>query len=367
MDRNTSYKISLLGEFTDRAVEDEFLAESLGDKRRMTAYLALVFGAIFGLFVLHSYLTEGDTPLFLQITPIRLIFVLASIAVFLAARYITRHKHLVLAITLYQTLMAVIYLLTLKQFDSLDYFSILGFMVITLAMYLLPNRIVYSQIVSIAFSIGFLAFPIWKLEGLQSYQYYRIIAYQIILLAYSNLYYCWSETTKRKAFIANKELLDLSWKDPLTGLYNRKKFDDALEHWMSFSKRYGNSLSLILLDIDNFKSVNDTHGHIVGDNLLKGVAAAIGSSIREADVFARWGGDEFAILLPNTDLQQAQKLAERLKERISSSSFGPFQGMTCSFGVAEYEESDSKQSLLKRADDLLLQAKSSGKGRVLVR
>ena len=355
----------LFGEFTDKSVEDEYLSESLGDSTRLTAYIALVFGFILGLFVVHSYVTEGSTPLFSRITPIRLIFILVSIAVFVISRRITRHKHLVLVISLYQALMIVIYLLTLKQYDSLTYFSILGFMVITLAMY--PNKLVFSQIVSVAFSILFFADPVWKLVGLQSSELFRVGAYQTILLFYCSLYYRWSETTKRKAFIANRELLDLSCKDPLTGLYNRKRFDDALDEWMSLSKRYGHPLSLILFDIDNFKRVNDTYGHMAGDSLLKDIAVTVNNAVRETDTFARWGGDEFAILLPNTDLQRAEKMTERLRERIQNSTFGTLKGITCSFGVAEYEKSDTKQSLLNRADDLLLQAKSSGKGRVVVR
>ncbi len=359
--------MSLFGGFRDKSVEDEYLSQSLRDSTRLTGYMALLFGFIVGLFVVHSYLTEGSTPLFSQITPIRLVFILVSIAVFVISRRITRHKHLVLVITLYQALMIVTYLLTLKQYDSLTYFSILGFMVITLAIYLLPNKLVFSQIVSLAFSILFFADPVWKLHELQSSELLRVGAYQTILLIYCSLHYRWSETTKRKAFIANRELLELSCRDPLTGLYNRKRFDDTLDEWMSVSKRYGHPLSLILFDVDNFKRVNDSYGHMAGDSLLKDIAVTVNSSVRESDTFARWGGDEFAILLPNTDLQRAEIMTERLRERIQNSTLGSLQGITCSFGVAEYEQNDTKQSLLIRADDLLLQAKSSGKGRVAVR
>ena len=124
---------------------------------------------------------------------------------------------------------------------------------------------------------------------------------------------------------------------------------------------------LNLFDVDNFKRVNDSFGHMAGDSLLKDIAVTVNSSVRESDTFARWGGDEFAILLPNTDLQRAEIMTERLRERIQNSTLGTLQGITCSFGVAEYEQNDTKQSLLIRADDLLLQAKSSGKGRVAVR
>ena len=105
----------------------------------------------------------------------------------------------------------------------------------------------------------------------------------------------------------------MSVKDPLTGIYNRKKFDDVVDQWVSFPNRYGSPLSILLFDIDNFKGVNDHFGHMMGDKVLKQVVHAVQGCIREADVFARWGGDEFAILLPNTNLAEARKLAERLR------------------------------------------------------
>ena len=365
MDNEQKYRILLFGEFADKAIEEEFLADSLSGSTRITSYSALVFGSILGLFLINSYFTERGTDLFLKTAPMRLVFIAISVLVFLIAKKVPSHKHLVYTITFYQAMMAVTYLVTLKQYESLDYFSILGLMVITLAIYLLPNKVVFTQIITIIFSILFFISPIRKLEGLQTHEFYRIIAYQAILLVHCNINYCWAETTKRKTFVAKRELAYLSSKDPVTGVYNRKKFDDAMDEWISLSKRYGNPLSLILLDIDDFKAVNDNYGHIVGDSVLKNIAATVSRSIRDTDIFARWGGDEFVILLPNTDIRQAETLAERIRECIASNPLDHPRDITCSFGVAAYEENDTKQSLLRRVDDLLLKAKASGKDRVV--
>ncbi len=366
MKSKKNYKISWLGEFIDKPIEDEFLADSLSGSRKITALIALVFGAILGLFLVNSYLTEGGTPLFAKTAPIRLLFITVSIAVFLAARKITKYRQLVYIITFYQAMMATTYLFTLAQYDSLNYFSILALMVITLAIYLLPNKIIMSQAVTALFSLAFFISSGQKLAGMQTPELFRIVAYQAILLVYCNINFCWAEATKRKTFIANRELYDLSAKDPLTGIYNRKKFDDSLEEWMGLAQRYGNPLSIILFDIDNFKGVNDTYGHIVGDNVLKNVTASVCSSIRDTDVFARWGGDEFVILLPNTDLQQAEGIAERIRKSLRENCLDTVRNITCSFGVAELSERDTILSLLRRADDLLLQAKTSGKDRVVI-
>jgi diguanylate cyclase (GGDEF)-like protein len=253
--------------------------------------------------------------------------------------------------------MGIIYLLTLKQYDSLTYLSVLGLMVISLAMFLLPNRIAASQITTVVFSILCLAELSRKLEGLQTHELFRIVAYLGILLIYCNVNYFWAEKTKRETFIAHGELLDLSSKDPLTGIFNRKRFDDVMEEWMHVSKKKGRPLSLILFDIDDFKGINDSYGHIVGDDVLKDIAATVSKSIRDTDVFARWGGDEFVILLPDTDLRQAEEMAAWVGACIAHSSPDVLRAIACSFGVAEYAASDTKQSLLRRVDDLLLRAK----------
>jgi two-component system cell cycle response regulator len=365
MEKRKDYRISMFGEFADQSIEDEFLAENLSGSARMTANIALVFGFILGLFLVNSYFSEGSTPLFARTTPIRLVFIFSSMVVFFIARSTRDHRHLRRTITLYQGIMVMVYFLTLRQYDFLTYFSILGLMVITLAMYLLPNKIVLSQITSVLFSILCFAELSQKVTGLQAGDFHRIVAYQTILLIYCNLNYFWAETTKRKTFIANRELLDLSSKDPLTGIFNRKKFDDAMEEWMNVSRKNGEPLALILFDIDNFKGINDNYGHIVGDGVLKDLATTVGQSIRDTDVFARWGGDEFVILLPNTDAQQAEEIAERIRTCVANSPCESLGDITCSFGVAEYEEGDTKQSLLRRVDDLLLQGKAGGKGRVV--
>lgn len=366
MEKENRSGISLFGEFRDQALEAEFLQDSLSGSRRITAYIALLFGTILGFFVVHSYLTEAGTALFARTAPLRLAFILVSIVVFFWARSITTPKHLVLIITFYQAVICLIYLLTLQCYTSLNYFSVIALMVITLALFLLPNRAILSQLISILFSILFFAFPIRKLAGLQSSELYRIMAYQAILLIYCSINYCWAEANKRRTFLANRELLDLSTKDPLTGIYNRKKFDDCLDEWIPYAKRYHQPLSVILFDLDNFKGINDSYGHMVGDRVLKDLAAVVRQAIRQPDIFARWGGDEFVLLLPNTDLEQAHVLAERLRTTIAGANPGGTpEEITCSFGVAQLEEGDSKQSLLSRVDDVLLGAKAKGKDRVV--
>jgi diguanylate cyclase (GGDEF)-like protein len=152
--------------------------------------------------------------------------------------------------------------------------------------------------------------------------------------------------------------------DPLTGLYNRLEFDQALAKEMIRSARYKTPLSLILYDIDQFKAVNDSHGHQIGDKVLTELSRFVASDIRSVDVLARWGGEEFVIMLPGCDGTMAQKAAEKLRDAIGQFAFDVVGTVTCSFGVAYYVDGDTAVTLLSRADDALYRAKINGRNRV---
>ncbi len=164
----------------------------------------------------------------------------------------------------------------------------------------------------------------------------------------------------------DKELLqELSSTDRLTKLYNRAKLEELFEYEIKQSMRYNTPLSLIMLDLDHFKRVNDTYGHHIGDLVLRDVAAILTRSSRASDVVARWGGEEFLILTPKTNLQQAAQLAEKIRLAIENHRFDEVEHKTGSFGVACYQEQDTLITLLQRADLALYQAKEGGRNRVV--
>jgi diguanylate cyclase (GGDEF)-like protein len=152
--------------------------------------------------------------------------------------------------------------------------------------------------------------------------------------------------------------------DTLTQCYNRKMFNDLLSVEVKKAERHGKPLSLVILDIDNFKSVNDTHGHLVGDEVLKEMAAITRSAIRESDIFARWGGEEFSILLPETALEGGAILAEKVRSCIKSNRFNKVGNLSCSFGVAELIPDEPKDTLISNADWALYHSKNNGKNQV---
>ncbi|MGH6682867.1 MAG: sensor domain-containing diguanylate cyclase [Pseudolabrys sp.] len=152
--------------------------------------------------------------------------------------------------------------------------------------------------------------------------------------------------------------------DPLTGLFNRRKFDRILAAEMLRAQRYKAPLSIVLYDVDHFKQVNDSFGHQVGDNVLTELSRFVGARIRNSDALARWGGEEFVILCPGGNGAMACQLAGNLRDAIAALAIEGAGNVTCSFGVAQYEDGDTPESFLTRADGALYRAKLNGRNTV---
>jgi diguanylate cyclase (GGDEF)-like protein len=152
--------------------------------------------------------------------------------------------------------------------------------------------------------------------------------------------------------------------DVLTGIANRLKFNSILEQQIALAKRYKDPFAVIIFDVDDFKKVNDTYGHKIGDDVLIALSKEVTKNIRESDTFARWGGEEFVLVLPQTGEKEAYMLAEKIRKKIAALTFSmPFQ-ITCSFGVGEYKGQENSDMYMQEVDWLLYKAKHSGKDRV---
>jgi len=167
------------------------------------------------------------------------------------------------------------------------------------------------------------------------------------------------DVTKYKKM--EEQLYRLSITDPLTNAYNRRYFMQVLEQEIERTGRTGLPFSIIMVDLDHFKSINDRFGHAVGDRVLKSLVDMIKQRIRKTDCLARWGGEEFIILLPNIPVDKAAGLAEELRERLSRMDIPGVGHVTASFGVAGYCPSDTADTLIMRADNMLYEAKAAGR------
>ena len=165
--------------------------------------------------------------------------------------------------------------------------------------------------------------------------------------------------------IMNAKLEKMATVDTLTGAYNRRKFDDDLNSIIENREKHGNGFSLIFLDIDRFKTINDCFGHKTGDRVLQDISRLIMENIRVTDGLFRWGGEEFILILAEADLESAKNVAEKIRNIIQYHDFGIGQKLTISLGVGEYKPGENIDQIIVRVDNALLKAKSKGRNRVV--
>jgi len=166
-----------------------------------------------------------------------------------------------------------------------------------------------------------------------------------------------------------EDALQLAQKDPLTGICNRAALDEMLQRELSHALRKDTSLSLLVLDIDHFKKINDRYGHIVGDCALKAIAGMVNTCKRDGDLLFRYGGEEFVVLMRDTDLDGAHLLAERIRKYIADNSYtcsGAELNVTVSIGISELQQHDTPVSMFSRADQALYCAKKDGRNKVCI-
>ncbi|MCK5110170.1 MAG: diguanylate cyclase [Arcobacteraceae bacterium] len=171
-----------------------------------------------------------------------------------------------------------------------------------------------------------------------------------------------------KLEVNSKELLYEATHDHLTSIYNRQKFTTELDYEIKRANRYNNKLSIIMYDIDSFKNINDTYGHDIGDEVLIAISNLSTKHLRNVDILARWGGEEFMILLPQTTIKDASRIAENIRKAIEKACLSQVLkgNITASFGVCEFIQKENKDTFLKRVDEALYKAKNSGKNIVVM-
>ena len=172
------------------------------------------------------------------------------------------------------------------------------------------------------------------------------------------------DITRRKQL--EHDLETLATTDKLTQAFNRTKFHEAIKREFEIAKRYNHPLSMIMFDIDHFKRINDTYGHAAGDDVLQTLTRIVKENLRETDYLVRWGGEEFVVIAPETDMERARVLAERIRKAAEGYQFDEVGKVTISLGVTNFKDDDSEDSLIKRADDAMYTAKGKGRNRVEV-
>lgn len=366
MRRNINNKtINCLGELKDTAAEEEFLSHEFNKQSNNIKIIILGLGALSILFIVPDYFLITNRDCFNLIFAVRISFVILIIVLLGCLKYIKDFRIFSYCISICEIIYIMIFNFVLLMYENPDYLiQAFGVIIIIIAIFMVPNRLMYMVLLScfavVLFNI--VSFHIFVDMGMSKFS--AGVAYLSIVNILCMVMLSRESCYKRINFIINKEIIELSTRDSLTGMYNRAKFNNELDKYIDFSKRFNTPLSLAIIDLDDFKKVNDSYGHLCGDNLIIDFARLIMSNIRESDITARWGGEEFAVIMPDTNICQALIVADMLRAVVENNNFINVGRITCSIGVAEVNDFDGIDSILYRADQKMYEAKKFGKNAV---
>ena len=361
--------INKLGEFNDPKTESTFRNDFFQTYKKFSSLIIGIIGAMILLFVVFDfYITNNKEFLPITLTIRILAFLVCMFSSFMIVK--TKNANLI------QLLIVIAHSVVVIAFQSILFINsnhslqsqFLIFILIIFAISLTPSRWIITLIfVPLVVAIFSALVPTYiPVATLDVGAWIECIVY-LVISGTIGIFFCYSlQILWRKQFISKLELQESSITDSLTQIYNRYKFDSLLNFQVKNSLLTGNTFSLIMYDIDNFKTFNDKYGHMVGDKILISLARIVSDNIRKTDYFARWGGEEFVVLLPDTEINAAHIIAEKLRVLIATNDVSMDLRLTVSLGVAGFTPNDDVDSIIRKVDSALYQAKKEGKNKVIV-
>ncbi|MEA4888045.1 MAG: GGDEF domain-containing protein [Clostridiaceae bacterium] len=333
---------------------------------RNQPYIGLIALAI-GLFnialIIPDIMSISFEPAKMLIILLRICYTLACflIARNCQARKIKTFETFARLITLYEAAAIFFFLYIYSQYNPPDYMiQTMGMIIIIIVVFIMPNRWLYEYIVASAGVASYLIYSRLTVERLSDNNFWAGAVYLILATVLCALFAHNMDRHQYREFQAKNELIILNTIDPLTKASNRNKLIDLYEKWSAYCRRYQLPLALALFDIDNFKQINDDHGHSAADEVLVEMVRLINHSLRGSDSLARWGGDEFILLFPHTTEHEAVIVLERIRKTLGEARFSGHIHLTCSFGVVGMKPDSNLDNLIKEADKLMYQSKKIG-------
>lgn len=361
-----AHDINYLAEFNDKNHENEFQRLEVKKGLRISRNIVLIFSITNLLFVIldYLYLKYADISVILYYSLIpRIIILVLAIIVFILLKKSKNEIAAIKSVVIYAILMYLLHEYSAVHFAPVELmYEALDIVMMTFGLFVIPNRWitnVCTAAVLIAIFLVLAPFTIPTMtEGTKVITTVYLISQVLIV---SVLIYR-INIQKRLNYLQQLQLEALAQTDTLTKILNRAACDQTLSK-MCDSRR---EFSVILFDIDDFKRINDTYGHIIGDDVIVKIVDTVKGIVRHDDIVARWGGEEFIIMLPLTSLDRARETANRINEFLSTIQHDIIiDKVTASFGVTAYKDGENTKSIIHRADQLLYLAKEYGKNRVV--
>ena len=253
----------------------------------------------------------------------------------------------------------------LLLYESHDFLiQSLGLLLTILAIFVVPNRSANMLILSICACAAYFLFYYFHSQCYELREYIAAAAFAALTIILCAVKTIGTDRYSFADFVTRERLEQASTRDFLTNAATRERLEEEARRWMNFCRRQSLPLCLVFVDVDDLKRINDQYGHTMGDVALKEIARIMQTQLRNSDTIARWGGDEFVILLPNVTLPNAVLLLDRVKAAICQMQLEGGISVSCSFGVVQMGAESTYSQLLQEADAMMYRAKQSGKGKI---
>lgn len=366
MANNNKKGITIIGGIFDKKTEKEFFNFELDNSKKYLQGSFLIVPIIYLLMGIANYYILGNKEAFEIILFIKLGIFLLSLATIILISKIKDYNKLKYWFTFYEIVFCVSYLGISYLGGFSDYFiHCFEVIVILIGIFIIPNRWINSLLVSLVFVASYFGFSYFMISDIEPSHFIATIIYVSINLLFIAIFTFRIYSYKRYQYLYEKRLSQVSLMDQLSEISNRFKFDEEYRRLFNHYKNHKGKLALVLFEIDNFKRINKELGREVGDEVLREIVRMVKVFIRGNDVFARWGEEEFIILLSGVDTSQAISVTKRIKEGIWEHYFSGVGTVTCCFGVASPTENEGMDDLLVRVDNYLQKAKNEGKNEII--
>lgn len=353
----------LTGEFRESLMEKEFRRSEFYSSRSAARLLTLIFSILLAAVMVVETLSIPSANAHWLGPTLRLLQVAASLLTLLRLNTVTEFGQMATTLTVYEGLsLAVWFYLAYLLRDAYSPLTIhTGVLALVLMVFLVPNRWIHSVTLGAATLLCASVLTTEARGWATPLNLWVTALFMLGALASAAVLGRRSEAERRTQYLRHVKLLQASHTDPLTGIANRGRFNEALADWVACANQYDVPLSLALFDFDDFKAVNDTFGHLIGDQVILRTVNLVDDAIRRRDIFARWGGEEFTLLFPDTRMEETIEIVERLRHTIESNHYLRCGHVTASFGVVQYRTGESPEAFMDRADKMLYRAKADGK------
>lgn len=337
----------------------------LRNSKKYIRVIAVIACALNLILILPDWKLIAEVPYRLLAIGLRAVFALSMVGVIIWMPRIRSFTQIALLVTGGEAVSLAVYLFVMPLYNQFNYMiQAMGIIAFILLIFLIPNRTMCVIFLAVLGPAGFFICAKKTAPTIDPNEFWASLVYILLTIALCAVFATSTQRHQYREYIAKSRLEHLSSTDFLTDTANRFRLEEEAVRWMEFCRRQGMPLSLAFIDVDNLKRINDRYGHAAGDAVLVEMAQIFKQQMRSSDTLARWGGDEFVLLLPNTTLEHAILFMQRIQSTMANNESATQIPITWSCGIVQMRQGAGFHTLLSEADALMYNGKHKGKNAI---